>query len=329
MGRRRKNDNDLPPRVYRSSVGSFQYKPLGGKSATIATKRATLAEVWAEYQKRTQVAGVNGLAYLADQYYLSNAFLTLQPRTQDDYQKLCSKKPLAVFEGWQAGQIEPADINAYLERRGKTSIRRANLELVWFKNVFGNAARTGLIRDNPTRDLKSLRLTRTEKKAQRAKFRYVSDADYKTMHQAASDTVKVAMEISYCTGCRMGDVLKMRWDEIEETIFIDEGKTGREYNKALSPRLRAALTVAKDLPGHPFGGWVIRTRAGSRYTVSGFESRWTAARNKIKAAERFTFHEIRKKAVSDAAGDKQKFSMHRDATMLRIYDLSVEVSPSN
>jgi integrase len=298
-------------------------------SATIAPKTATIDQVWAEYQKRTQSVTVRGLAYLADQYYLSNAFLTLQPRTQDDYRSICSKKPLVAFESWQAGQIEPADLNEYLERRGKKSIRRANLELVWFKNVFGNAARTGLIKDNPTRDLKSLRLTRTEKKAQRNKYRYVSDADYKTMHQAASDTVKVAMEISYCTGCRLGDVLKIRWDDIEEAIFIDEGKTGREYNKALSPRLRAALAAAKDLPGHRFGGWVVRTRAGTRYTVSGFESRWTTARNKIEAPKRFTFHEIRKKATADAKGDKQKFTMHRDASMLRIYDLSVEMSPSN
>jgi integrase len=137
------------------------------------------------------------------------------------------------------------------------------------------------------------------------------------------------MEISYCTGCRLGDVLKIRWDEIEETIFIDEVKTGREYNKELSTRLRAALAAAKDLPSHSFGGWVVRTKAGTKYTVSGFESRWTTARNKIKAVERFTSHEIRKKATTDAKGDKQKFTMHRDASMLRIYDLSIEVSPSN
>ena len=329
MGRRRKNGANLPPRVYRRSSGRYQFKPLHGKSEIIAHKHASLDEVWAEWKKRTQVDGTS-LAYYADRYYESNWFLALKPRTQNDYRKECSKVPLKAFKGWDASFITPADIHIVMQARGQKSIRRANLELTWFKNVFANAQRLGLVKVSPAKDLLPLRLNQKQKAAQRAKKRHVSNEDYTALLATVTAPVQVAMEISYCTGIRQGDVLKLKWEDIGESMYVMEGKTDNEYYKKISPRLRAALELAKTLPGHAHGGWVVRSRTGQRYTRSGFGANFKRAKNKLPKAQQFTFHEIRHKAITEAErSKKQEFSMHSDARMLGVYDHELPESPSH
>ena len=329
MGRRRKNGANLPPRVYRRSSGRYQFKPLHGASEIIAHKHASLDEVWAEWKKRTQVDGTS-LAYYADRYYESNWFLALKPRTQNDYRKECSKVPLKAFKGWDASFITPADIHIVMQARGQKSIRRANLELTWFKNVFANAQRLGLVKVSPAKDLLPLRLNQKQKAAQRAKKRHVSNEDYTALLATVTAPVQVAMEISYCTGIRQGDVLKLKWEDIGESMYVMEGKTDNEYYKKISPRLRAALELAKTLPGHAHGGWVVRSRTGQRYTRSGFGANFKRAKNKLPKAQQFTFHEIRHKAITEAErSKKQEFSMHSDARMLGVYDHELPESPSH
>ena len=330
MGRKRKIDTHLPPRVYRRPNGRYQFKPLHGKSEIIAHKHASIDEVWSEWKKRTEVDGTS-IAYFADRYYESNWFLALKPRTQHDYQVECSKLPLKVFGKSNASFITPSDIHKYMQGRAKTSIRRANLELTWFKNVFGNAQRLGLVPVSPAKDLLPLRLNQKQKAAQRARKRHVSDKDYTALLATVTAPVQVAMEVSYCTGIRQGDVLKLRWEDIiGESIYVMEGKTDNEYFKQISPRLRAALELAKTLPGHKHGGWVVRTRTGQQYTGSGFRANFRRSNQKLPAAQRFTFHEIRHKAITEAErSKKQEFSMHSDARMLGVYDHELIESPSH
>ena len=329
MGRKRKTDAHLPHRVYRLSTGRYQFKPLHGKSEIIAHKHASLDEVWAEWKKRSQVDGTS-LSYYADRYYESNWFLALKPRTQNDYRKECSKVPLKAFKGWDASFITPADIHIVMQARGQKSIRRANLELTWFKNVFANAQRLGLVKVSPAKDLLPLRLNQKQKAAQRAKKRHVSDEDYNAILATVTAPVQVAMEVSYCTGIRQGDVLKLKWEDIGESMYVMEGKTDNEYYKKISPRLSAALELAKTLPGHAHGGWVVRSRTGQRYTRSGFGANFKRAKNKLPKAQQFTFHDIRHKAITEAErSKKQEFSMHRDARMLGVYDHELPESPSH
>ena len=117
---------------------------------------------------------------------------------------------------------------------------------------------------SPAKDLLPLRLNQRQKAAQRAKKRHVSDKDYTALLATVTAPVHVAMEVSYCTGIRQGDVLKLRWDDIGESVYIMEGKTDNEYYKKISPRLRAALELAKTLPGQAQGGWVVRNHEGQR-----------------------------------------------------------------
>lgn len=328
MPRHRKSDTALPPRVYRTSSGAYRYNPLGEPSRTIATKNARLHEIWAAYDAVTAGTDMTGLAYFAEQYYQSNNFEVLAPRTKADLRD-CEKKPVVYFNGLNCTRMKPQDINLYIKLRFKTAPRRANYELTWFRNVFSNAVAEGLHPGpSPAGDIKPMRLSREAKKEAKAKKRLVSDEDYQAMYEVMPLAGKIAMEIAYCTGCRPGDVLKIRRQDITGGIEIEENKTGHAYAKQITPRLAAALELAKTLPGQPFGGWVIRNQKGNQYTVSGWGTNWKKWA-KVTKEQYFTFQEIRIKAISEAEGNKQEFSMHSNAKMLGVYDRSLKESPSH
>lgn len=311
----------LPPNCRALPSGSIQFRKSGFKPTILGDKHTPESEIWLAYHRIIERSTINSLEMAWEDWQKSHNFNMLAQRTKDDYGD-CSARPLKAFAGWDVSLIEPSDIYTYLQHRGKESIRRANYELTWLNHVLRQAVSEGYIHSNPCRDIQPLRAPKKKKK-------YVSDFTYKCMYAKASEPVRVAMEISYCTGIRQGDVLKLRWEDISNTIYVEEGKTGREYNKMISPRLQAALEAAKKLPGQPFGGWVVRNRDGGQYTSKGFQANWKRAKAKLPDHRKFVFHEIRHKAITDAKGDKLAFSMHSDAKMLGVYDHELPTSPSH
>lgn len=330
MPRKRTTDLGLPPRVYRKGSGAYSYHPPSGGSRKIAGKKATMMEVWEAYNHLVRSANFTSLEYFAERYYESNNFQTLRPRTQSDYRE-CGIRPIKAFEGFNCHQMQPAHLTTYLDRRFEKAKRRTNLELTWFKNVFGNACRTGLFtRPNPTADLKPYRLSREQKALNKEKKRYVSDEDYNAMYEILPLVGKVAMEIAYCTGIRPGDVLSLKKHDVKtDRVDIEENKYGQQYGKEMSQRLQRALDLSKNIPGQPCGGWVIRNHFGNQYTDKGWQANWKTWKKKLPEHQRFTFSEIRHKAITDAKSDKQKFSMHKDARMLSVYDHEKPSSPSH
>jgi integrase len=325
MNRRRIHDLDLPQNVRRLPSGSYQLRNVG----IIADKHALLHEIWAAWKACQSVENMTSLRYFADRYYESNNFTVLQDRTKAD-KRDCEKKPLIYFEGFDCTRATAPDLSRYLNLRFENAKRRANMELVWLRQVFQNAVAIGLHPGpSPAAELEPLKLSREQKKEAKTKKRLVSDADYQAMLAVAPDVGKVAMEIAYCTGCRPGDVLKLRHEDIGRVIEIEESKTGHQYSKTITPRLDAALELARTLPGQPFSGWVIRNRLGERYSADGWKTNWQTWKKRLPKEKRFTFQEIRIKAISEATGDKQAFSMHSNARMLGIYDKTLIESPSH
>ncbi len=280
---------------------------MGGKAVIIGTRHDHMADIWARYREASERTAINSLGWVADQWYESHNFRTLRPRTQKDYREVCSVKPIEAFRGWDVSQIEPSDVGQFLRVRAETSVRRSNLELVWLRHVLRYAVSLGVIPSDPCRDIAPLR-DRPKKR------QYVTDLSYWGMFAKAAPAVKVAMEISYCTGIRQGDVLKLRWEDIGDAIRIVEGKTEREYLKMISPRLGQALDSARKLPGQPFGGWVVRNRHGNQYTTSGFQSNWTKTKIQLPAHRQFRFHDIRHKAITDIQGQCNWWA-HQDSNL--------------
>lgn len=73
--------------------------------------------------------------------------------------------------------------------------------------------------------------------------------------------------------------------------------------------------------------YIIHDDHGQPIIESTFDSAWQ--RLMVKAShlglkERFTFHDLKAKGVSDFVGDKQRAAGHRTARMADVYDRKVE-----
>ena len=157
---------------------------------------------------------------------------------------------------------------------------------------------------------------------------YVPDDHYQAMLESSPLVLQVAMEISYCTGLRVTDVLEMKWEQIKEGIDIELSKTGVKMTKELSPRLKAALAAAKQLPGL-WSSYVVHNQKGQKYTRSGFNSTWKRYRAKLPEGHGFQFRDIRKKSITDWQGETKTVSGHKTDQMTARYKIKPIKSPSH
>ena len=103
----------------------------------------------------------------------------------------------------------------------------------------------------------------------------------------------------------------------------------KEQIKAWSPRLRAAVKLAKSAAATSFK-YVVSSPQGGKVTEAAFDTAWrkaraTAAKKHPELEFDFTFHDVKAKAISDYEGDKQKFSGHKTPQMVATYDRKTEI----
>ncbi len=319
MPRKRTKDDHLPNRVYRTKSGSYQYHPRGGGSIKLGGKKATMTDIETAYKRITQRENPNSLHYLIDIYKKTESWDRLSPVTQADYEQ--SEKILVkVFGAANMTSITQPHVRQFMDKRGQQSRTRANRELAYLSNICAAAFERGLMPANPCKGIKKFH--------EAARDYYVPDAHYQAMLESSPLVLQVAMEISYCTGLRVTDVLEMKWEQIKEGIDVELSKTGVKMTKELSPRLNAALTAAKQLPGL-WSSYVVHNQKGQKYTRSGFNSTWKRYRAKLPEGQGFQFRDIRKKSISDWQGETKAFSGHKTDQMAARYKIKPIKSPSH
>src|SRR5262249_29304901 len=129
----------------------------------------------------------------------------------------------------------------------------------------------------------------------------------------------LAMDLALLTGQRQGDLLALEWKNVTpEGIKFQQGKTGKKLLVTRSAALDGVLEAARNMaPVVHIGGFVIRARSGRPYTSEGFRACWQRIMNKyVKAGgERFTFHDLRAKSVSDSETLEKAFERAGHTTM--------------
>lgn len=63
----------------------------------------------------------------------------------------------------------------------------------------------------------------------------------------------------------------------------------------------------------------LRDSKGYRVNDGAFKSAWRRLHDKVTFD--WTFHDLKRRAISDYEGDKQAFSGHKEARMLNVYDV--------
>ncbi len=317
MGRPRLHDKDLPPRVYRRH-GAYYYAPNGKVRAWIrlsGDKREALAK-WAELVSAPPSPGVT-LAELVSRYLVEVAARKAPATHAGNLQE--SKALLAVFGHMRPEDVRPVHVSQFMAIRGQDAPIRANREKALLSSVFAYAIRWGLVEANPCRDVKGY--------PEKGRDRYITDEEFAAVRALAGEKIGLMMDFAYLTAMRQGDMLALRIDQIDSDGFtLAQGKTGKRQRFPMVPALRAAVDAAHKLhPELKQRDTLFFSRTGQPYTAHGFKTVWTRVQQAwaAKGGERFTWHDIRAKALTDAKRrhgiDAQALAGHASSAMTDHY----------
>ena len=128
-------------------------------------------------------------------------------------------------------------------------------------------------------------------------------------------------------GLRVGDLLSLTRAQLEEEgIRIKTQKTKNKQFIVWTPALWDAVNRLKSLRLPVASLYLICTKSGQPYTRDGFLSLWqrtmVRAYKQGEIKERFTFHDIRAKAITDAKDqglDPQRLAGHATAKQTETY----------
>lgn len=304
----------------------YRVRRRGHPSHHLAGPDATRAEVWAAYELWEQEAQSVAftLGALLDLYFASPAYTkALAPQTQVDYLQY-SQKIRAVFGEMDPNAITSPMVTMYMDARAATKTA-ANHERGFLSMVMDWGKARGFVSiANPVEAVRPFKLGQGG--------RYVEDWEYNAFYdwlEASGHTAHLAaMEISYLCAARQQDVLALtRKDKREEGLMVYQQKTGKKQLKLWTPRLLEAVELG--LKGsNDIDAPIVRSRKGLPYTRTGFNSIWR--REQIKAQEagklpqRFRFHDLKIKGISDFEGDKQAFSGHKTSSMAQRYNRTAD-----
>jgi len=218
-------------------------------------------------------------------------------------------------------KIRPMHIYQYLHKyRGAESPIRANREIALFSKLFSGLVSAGVLDINPCMGV--------ERNEEVARDRLVSEREFDAfllfLREGKTDTsgnrtgstearvrVAIAAEIAYLTSKAQGQVLKLMRSQIsEEGVRFPGRKRGVRTLVEWTPRLRAIIQEAIEQPARIVPVYVIHNEGGQPYTSDGFKTLWQRAMNEWEEMgnERFTFHDIRAKAVTDVIEQGRKAS---------------------
>lgn len=278
MGRPRLNnkDNRLPPRVYKYKY-SYVWKPKEtGSSVTLAPVIGTsMSALWAKYEaekaKRIDVMTVTKLWNL---FLESPVFTELAPRTQKDYRQH-QRSLLNVFGKMRADSVKTEQVRIFMDKRGLESKTQANHELASLSRVYGWGYERGYVTGNPCKGVRKF--------AAKARTAYITDEQYAAIFAEAIPALQIAMEVSYLCVARQGDVLGMTWGDVMDSgIYIEQNKTGTKQIKEWSPRLRAAIQLARNTFGNS-GKYVITNSNSEKVTGRTINKWWDKAKKSSRA----------------------------------------------
>lgn len=194
--------------------------------------------------------------------------------------------------------VTPQRIYRYHDERSKKAKIAANREVSLLCSIFTKAIRWGYVSSNPARAL--------EKNKEKARDRYVTDEEFAVVLKKAPRQVQLAMRLAYLTGQRFGDLVSLRWSQVDdEGVHFVQAKTGKKLVVALSVELTKTLKECRDGKVGSFQ-YVLADKKGQPWHLftlgSAFRRTVLKCLQDGSLKERFTFHDLRAKAASDTDG---------------------------
>lgn len=344
----------VPPYVWYNSSGQgkwmqkyFDNDLSKWRSRRLCSSKATLAQIWNAFEntkKQTQVTFLT----LSLEYQKTITWNKYMQTTKDDYlgchRSICKRK---ISGNQLLGDLpitawDTVFARRYLDKRLEESVTRSNRELSYLKAICKWAIQYGKIKTNFAESL--VKTTETPRQ------HTPSDKDYGVLLKAALespyDYMGPAMELAYLCKMRLVEVFELTDARCqEEGLLVVRHKGSRDTINAWNDRLNNAINALitrraeifakrkKSLPENPEEVFLFYSeKTGRRLEKSSFKT--AMARIKKLAKEKnpefveFTFHDLKRKGVTDTKGsnqDKLEASGHRSEQMLKTYDKEVRV----
>lgn len=297
--RPRKKHRNLPARMYLKHgryyyVRHNRWEPLS-KDYTEALKQYAVRES----------AGGSGMVALFDRFTVEIA-RKKSANTFREYRRMAELlKP--VFQEFSPKQVKPHHVAKVIDHEARKAPTQANRIRQYLSSVFSYAVRAGDVDSNPCRDVRGITVPKRD--------RYVTDEEFNAVKKAAPQSIADIMEFCYYTGQRIGDVIKVRVEDITSRgIYFEQGKTGKRLLVEMSDDLSG-------IAGRCGEKYLFESRLGGPYTYFGVSAMFRRA-CKAAGVEDFHIHDIRAKALTDAhkqGQDAQKLAGHKSRAMTDHY----------
>ena len=301
----------LPPRLHYKS-GRYYYVH---RNKWTALSR-DYSEALKEYAMLIRPAS-SGMQELLDTW-LEHIRPSVAKATHKSYRSACEKLRKAFAE-FAPHQVRPMHVAQVLDHY-KATPATANVLRNVLKQSFAWAVRTGLAEINPVRDIQPFR--------ENKRTRYITESEFAAIQAKATPTLAAIMDVCYLTGQRIGDVLAIRYADIDETgIFFQQQKTGNRLRVQMTDDLRQAIDNAKALHSSVKGLTLFHTRQGKPFAYWTIRTLWDRATS-AAGIEDVHIHDIRAKAATDAKAqglDSQALLGHTTETAHSRYLRSKEV----
>lgn len=282
---------ELPAYIYRRKGGLLYFERRGEKSQRVHAAPGT-PEFAMEYARLLNAVPAATTAKtfraLVKSYRRSGRYVRLAPRTRQDYEKVL---------GWVLDKL--GDLPAHkMQRKDVIRARDANASTVRFANYIVQVLRVlmehaideGWRQDNPA---KGVPLLKSDRAPRMAWPQDLVDA-YRAV---ATGRALLIFELCIGTGQRIGDVLRMRWEDIEgEGINVRQGKTGAFLWVPFTPHLGAVL-AASDRVGETICAW---GKKGKPTAYRGAAELVMAVRRAI-GGEKYDLHGLRYTTAAELA----------------------------
>lgn len=345
----RNRENTPLPRRWRYKHGAFYYRVPPGLETRWDGKKdfrlgATLAEAHAEFAKRVgaPIDKITTCGQMLDWYATWVVPTYANPLTRagklEHIQRL---RPVFADMPVAYGTFKPSWVYGYVERR-RPHLTAAHREIETLSHAFTKLVQKGDIDRHPFKG--EVRLNGDL--ALRPRTRYVEDWEVLELLSLAPRRkrgsvrmLQAYVRLKLLTGLARSDLLRLRQGEHlrDDGIYVTRhktaGTTGKVtiYEYAKVPERRAAVQMA--IAARPaLSPFLFCNRRGEGYIDEatgqshGFDSMWQRFMDRVlaetKITERFTEHDLRAKAGSDAESLEKARALlqHADhATTLRIY----------
>jgi len=357
MARKRKPENAGLPARWTKSHGAYYYCVPKGLESLWDNKRMfrlgkSLPDAYREWSKRIDANDAsNNIGQLLDAYLIkivpdkavvshaTNASFVRQLKAVFGAMPIGALKPKHVYQYIERRRVKVKDEVTGKERGGLTVAQR---EVEVLSHAYTQAVMWGWIDKHPFKG-------ELEIKGNKPRTRYVEDWEVDECMKLGSQrkkgsimAIQAYIQLKIITAMDRGDILRITMSDIQDDgLHNARHKVANSTQKRTiytwTPELRAAVDLAK--AARPaLSPFLFCTRKGTGYynetngRADGWKNMWARFMDRLlaetKVTERFTEHDLRAKAGSDADNleHAQALLAHASpATTKRIYRRKAEV----